>query len=86
MSDIILEMKNITKDFSGVKALNNVNLKVKKGEQPWTIRPGQEWKEKIIGRAQKTGTTGHDVRSYRIAIREAKKAETDAVLLNRGMK
>jgi hypothetical protein len=61
-------------------------LKVKKGEQPWTIRPGQEWKEKIIGRAQKTGTTGHDVRSYRIAIREAKKAETDAVLLNRGMK
>lgn len=32
MSDIILEMKNITKDFSGVKALNNVNLKVKKGE------------------------------------------------------
>src|SRR5690606_38618137 len=32
MSDIILEMKNITKDFSGAKALNNVNLKVKKGE------------------------------------------------------
>src|SRR5699024_6994876 len=30
--DIILEMKNITKDFSGVKALDNVNLKVKKGE------------------------------------------------------
>ncbi|EDP68803.1 ABC transporter (ATP-binding protein) [Carnobacterium sp. AT7] len=32
MSDIVLEMKNITKDFSGVKALDNVNLKVKKGE------------------------------------------------------
>lgn len=32
MSDIILEMKNITKDFSGVKALDNVNLKVQKGE------------------------------------------------------
>ncbi|MGH4049969.1 MAG: multiple monosaccharide ABC transporter ATP-binding protein [Clostridium sp.] len=32
MSDIILEMKNITKTFPGVKALDNVNLKVKKGE------------------------------------------------------
>lgn len=30
--DIILEMKNITKTFLGVKALDNVNLKVKKGE------------------------------------------------------
>ena len=30
--DIILEMKNITKTFPGVKALDNVNLKVKKGE------------------------------------------------------
>jgi len=32
MSDIILEMKNITKLFPGVKALDNVNLTVKKGE------------------------------------------------------
>ena len=32
MSDTILEMKNITKTFPGVKALNNVNLKVKQGE------------------------------------------------------
>lgn len=32
MTDYILEMENITKDFSGVKALNNVNLKVKRGE------------------------------------------------------
>ncbi len=32
LSEYILEMENITKDFSGVKALNNVNLKVKKGE------------------------------------------------------
>ena len=31
MSEIILEMKNITKEFPGVKALDNVNLKVKKG-------------------------------------------------------
>ncbi|KZL90997.1 multiple monosaccharide ABC transporter ATP-binding protein [Clostridium magnum] len=32
MSDIILEMKGITKTFPGVKALDNVNLKVKEGE------------------------------------------------------
>lgn len=32
MSEYILEMKNIVKTFPGVKALNNVNLKVKEGE------------------------------------------------------
>lgn len=32
MSDIILEMKHITKAFSGVKALDDVNLQVKRGE------------------------------------------------------
>ena len=31
MTDIILEMKTITKEFPGVKALDNVNLKVKRG-------------------------------------------------------
>ena len=30
--DYVLEMKNITKDFSGVRALNNVNFSVKRGE------------------------------------------------------
>ena len=32
MSEIILEMKDITKTFPGVKALDNVNFKVKEGE------------------------------------------------------
>lgn len=32
MSEYILEMNHITKEFSGVKALDDVNLKVKKGE------------------------------------------------------
>lgn len=31
-NDIILEMKNITKTFPGVKALDNVNLRVRRGE------------------------------------------------------
>ena len=32
MADIILEMRNITKEFPGVKALDNVNLVVERGE------------------------------------------------------
>ena len=32
MSDVILEMRNITKTFPGVKALNNVNFSVRQGE------------------------------------------------------
>ncbi|GIO61425.1 MULTISPECIES: multiple monosaccharide ABC transporter ATP-binding protein [Paenibacillus] len=32
MSEYILEMRNITKEFPGVKALSNVNLKVREGE------------------------------------------------------
>ena len=31
MSDVILEMRNITKTFPGVKALDNVNLSVQRG-------------------------------------------------------
>ncbi|MDR0596161.1 MAG: ATP-binding cassette domain-containing protein, partial [Clostridiales Family XIII bacterium] len=32
MGQYILEMRDITKEFSGVKALDGVNLKVKQGE------------------------------------------------------
>ena len=32
MSEHILEMNHITKEFSGVKALDDVNIKVKRGE------------------------------------------------------
>ena len=32
MADIILEMKSITKEFPGVKALDDVNLVVERGE------------------------------------------------------
>jgi hypothetical protein len=55
-------------------------------EQPWTMREGQEWKAKVVGRAQKTGTPGHATRSYREAIAEAKLEDTEKVFLNRGYK
>lgn len=32
MNDYILEIKNVSKEFPGVKALNNINFKVKRGE------------------------------------------------------
>ena len=32
MADYILEMKNIVKEFSGIRALDNVNLKIERGE------------------------------------------------------
>jgi len=32
LADLILEMRNITKEFPGVKALDNVNLQVERGE------------------------------------------------------
>ena len=32
MAEVLLEMKSITKTFPGVKALDNVNLKVEQGE------------------------------------------------------
>ncbi len=55
-------------------------------EQPWNVRAGQEWKTKIVGQAQKTKTDGHSFRSYREAIRAAKREETERVFLNRGIK
>ena len=32
VSDVILEMRNITKEFPGVKALENVSMVVRRGE------------------------------------------------------
>ncbi|MBQ2720782.1 MAG: ATP-binding cassette domain-containing protein, partial [Clostridia bacterium] len=32
MSEYILEINNVTKEFPGVKALDNVNFKIKKGQ------------------------------------------------------
>ena len=39
MSDIILEAKNLTKEFKGFVAVNNVNLKVKRGNIHVLIGP-----------------------------------------------
>ena len=72
----------VVKPDDTVDFLRNLSKK----EQPWTIRPNQEWKTKVYGRGQKTGTEGHAIRSYRIAIKEAKKADADTALLNRGVK
>ncbi len=43
-----------------------------------------EWKGKIIGKAQKTGTDGHRVRSYKEAIKAAKDPKVEKVFLDKG--
>lgn len=53
-------------------------------DQPWKIRLGQEWKEKVVGKAQKTGTPGHALESAKQAIREAKDPVIGKVYLNNG--
>jgi len=68
---------------SGQQMQNTVTRTATK-DQPWTMREGQEWKEKIVGSAQKTGTDGHATASYREAIKAAKQSDTEKVFLNRG--
>jgi hypothetical protein len=58
--------------------------KEKKPTSQWAMREGKEWRQKIIGKAQKTGTPGHDIRSYREAIMAAKRDDVGMVFLNRG--
>ena len=72
------------KDKGKKEDKTKVQTKKQQKEQPWNIRPGQEWKKNIIGKAQKTGKdSGHQVRSYKDAIPRAKQGEVQ--YLNRGM-
>lgn len=49
-----------------------------------TIRPGQEWKLKIQGKAQNTQTPGHAFESLKDGIRKAKNPEVGDVYLDNG--
>ena len=53
-------------------------------DHTWEVKPGKEYRAKIIGKAQKTGTPGHAERTYREAIRAAKRDDVEKVYLNRG--
>ncbi len=65
MSDeYILEMRNITKEFPGVKALNNVNFKVKKGEIHCLVGEngaGKSTLMKVLSGVWKYGTYTGDI-------------------------
>ena len=49
------------------------------------IRPGEEWKLKIEGKAQRTGTSGHELTSLKKAIEHAKDPSSSRIHLNRGI-
>ncbi|KAJ52924.1 D-xylose transport system ATP-binding protein [Clostridium tetanomorphum] len=64
MSKYILEMNNITKEFSGVKALDNVCLKVEKGEIHALCGEngaGKSTLMKVLSGIYKTGTHGGEI-------------------------
>ena len=64
MSDYILEMRNITKAFPGVKALNNVNFKVKRGEIHCLVGEngaGKSTLMKVLSGVYKYGTYTGDI-------------------------
>ena len=48
MAKVLLEMKNITKTFPGVKALDNVNLKVEEGEIHALVGENGAWKSTLM--------------------------------------
>jgi hypothetical protein len=56
--------------------IKNVTLQSKK--------PSKDWKNKIEGKAQKTGTPGHQFRTYREAIGYAKDPKVEKVHLDHG--
>ena len=65
--------------------------KTKSKEQPWNIKPDQNFKYKIYGTGQKTGprtqglVDGHARTSYEIALEAAKRSDVDKVYLNRNI-
>ncbi|VBB06901.1 abc transporter [Lucifera butyrica] len=64
MSDYILEMVNITKEFPGVKALDNVTFKVKKGEIHALVGEngaGKSTLMKVLSGVYPTGTYTGDI-------------------------
>ena len=72
-------------DLSKPISLEDMVLQMATKDPEWNIRPGQEWKAKIYGKGQRTGTSGHATESYKEAIRAAKREDVTAVFLDRGI-
>src|SRR5690606_561847 len=64
MSEYILEMQNITKEFPGVRALDEVNLKVRRGEIHALVGEngaGKSTLMKVLSGVYPTGTYTGDI-------------------------
>jgi hypothetical protein len=89
---VIKQGKKLTKKTKKIATNDNLAKKPTKklDEQPWTIREGQEWKGKIHGRAQVTGTRNnpdkvHAFKTKKEAIRAAKRDDVTYVQMDRGV-
>jgi len=65
------------------KAVGAVANRLKGGAAAEVVEDAA-WKSKISGKAQKTGTPGHQMRSYREAIKAAKDPNVEEVHLDHG--
>lgn len=75
-----------SKSLNALDLADSLGVNVKGIKQSWKVRPGQEWKQQIFGKAQRTGTQGHATSSYRIAIEQVKNDPQKLALLNRSLK
>ena len=69
----------VTKNVKEVEILNQKD--VKSGVESWQVR-----KAKIKGKAQVTGTPGHEFGSMRIAVKESKKSDVEVIYMDKSLK
>ncbi|WP_139016853.1 hypothetical protein [Candidatus Odyssella thessalonicensis] len=75
-----------SKSLNALDLADSLGVNVKGIKQSWKVRPGQEWKQQIFGKAQRTGTPGHAFKTYRITIGEVRNNPDKLGLLNRSLK
>lgn len=72
------------REAAGIWVHNNNDCPPVNSLPPAAPSLDKSWKQKIEGRAQKTGTPGHQFRTYREAIAEAKNPDVVSVHLDHG--
>ncbi|MFW5889587.1 MAG: sugar ABC transporter ATP-binding protein [Bacillota bacterium] len=82
MSDNIIEIKNITKEFPGVKALDNVSFNIKKGEIHAVVGEngaGKSTLMKILSGVYKPTKGEYIVKGNRVSFKNTKEAQENGI-------